>query len=201
MMGINKTLSSAFQSQGNGMAERYVRSLKEKIRNLIQEKEQDWDDLIDLSLMSLRTCYHEATKVCPFELVYGRLPKTFNSIKIVDETKEMNLHIAAEKLAKSIIELEKKSKHNIEKSQNKYKHYANIDITEVSFKPGDLVRIRKEINPSLAARCGPPVKIINEQIPGTYLIEGSDWKKMAVHHDRLKLYQSSENYNKKQNVK
>lgn len=194
ILGIRKTRNSPYHPQGNGQAERFVRTLKDKLRNLVQNNDKEWDELIDIALMTIRVTINESTKMSPFELVYGILPKTPNSFEINGISKGKNLHIKADELIESIKQIEEKAKKNIEISQSKYKFYSDLSSNEIGYVPGSWVRIRNINTSSLSPRYGPPVKIIAEQIPGTYLIEKANGQKIIVHHDRLKPHLIDDKY-------
>jgi transposase InsO family protein len=63
--------SSSFYAQVNGQAESSNKTLIKLIKKMIKEKPKRWHDVLLEALWAHRISKHSATKVTPFELVYG----------------------------------------------------------------------------------------------------------------------------------
>ena len=72
--GITKSRTTAYHPQGDGMVERFNRSLLQLLRSYTQ-KEADWEFHLPLALFAYRTAIHSSTGVSPFEMMFGRAPK------------------------------------------------------------------------------------------------------------------------------
>ena len=72
--GIKKSRTTAYHPQGDGMAERFNRSLLQLLRSYTQQ-EADWELHLPLALFAYRTAVHSSTGVSPFEMMFGRPPK------------------------------------------------------------------------------------------------------------------------------
>ena len=83
---IKHCLSSPYHPQTNGLVERFNQTLCKKLAKLSEETDQ-WDEFVDLVLMSYRITKHSATGVTPFLLTYGR-----NAVLLMDETKPLTIH-------------------------------------------------------------------------------------------------------------
>ena len=80
--GVNKSQTSAYHPQGDGMVERLNRSLLQLLRTYVNiDKEADWERYLPLALYAYRTAVHSTTGVSPFELMFGRQP-TLNMAKL-----------------------------------------------------------------------------------------------------------------------
>ena len=71
--GIQKSRTTAYHPQGDGMVERFNRSLLQLLR-CYTETEDDWEEFLPLVLYAYRTAIHSTTHVSPFQLMFGRLP-------------------------------------------------------------------------------------------------------------------------------
>ena len=73
--GIKKSRTTAYHPQGNVIAERFNRSLLQLLRSYTQQ-EADWELHLPLALFAYRAAVHSSTGVSPFEMMFGRAPKS-----------------------------------------------------------------------------------------------------------------------------
>ena len=71
--GIVKSRTTSYHPQGDGLVERFNRSLLQMLRAFV-EKESDWERYLPLVLYAYRTAVHSSTGVTPFSLMFGRSP-------------------------------------------------------------------------------------------------------------------------------
>ena len=69
--GVSKSHTTAYHPQGDGMVERFNRSLLQMLR-AYAEKEADWEQYLPLVLFAYRTSVHSSTRTEPFTLMFGR---------------------------------------------------------------------------------------------------------------------------------
>ena len=72
--GVVKSRTTPYHPQGDGMVERFNRSLLQLLRTYV-ERQEDWEQHLPLALYAYRTATHTSTGVSPFQLMYGRHPK------------------------------------------------------------------------------------------------------------------------------
>lgn len=75
VLGSSRIRSSPYHPEGNGMVERFHRTLKTAIK--AQDDPENWLEYLPLVLLSLRTCVKQDSHVSPAEMLYGeplRLP-------------------------------------------------------------------------------------------------------------------------------
>lgn len=73
--GVEKSRTTAYHPEGDGMVERFNRSLLQLLRTYV-EKEEEWESHLPLALYAYRTAVHSSTGVSPFMLMYGREPSS-----------------------------------------------------------------------------------------------------------------------------
>ena len=73
--GIEKRRSSAYHSQGNGFAERSIRSIREILRSVLLDRnieQHKWRSVLPEVVFSLNTSLSSATNAVPYDVVFGR---------------------------------------------------------------------------------------------------------------------------------
>ena len=73
--GVHKSRTTAYHPQGDGMVERFNRSLLQLLRAYV-DKQDDWERYLPLVLYAYRTSVHSSTGAPPFLLMYGRNPSS-----------------------------------------------------------------------------------------------------------------------------
>ena len=73
--GIQKSYTTAYHPQGDGMVKRFNRSLLQLL-HCYTETEDDWEQFSPMVMYAYHTAKHSSTNVSPFELMFGRLPCT-----------------------------------------------------------------------------------------------------------------------------
>jgi transposase InsO family protein len=66
--------SSLYYAQVNGQVESSNKTLINLIKKKIEENRKRWHEVLSEALWTHRISKHSATKVTPFELVYGKKP-------------------------------------------------------------------------------------------------------------------------------
>ena len=81
VFGIRKSHTTAYHPQGNGLVERFNRSLLQLLRKYIVN-EFDWEQHLPLALYAYRTAIHFSTGISPHMLMFGREPcaRLFDSV-------------------------------------------------------------------------------------------------------------------------
>ena len=69
--GITKSHTTAYHPAGDGLVERFNRSLLQMLRAYVQQH-NDWEKHLPLVLYTYRTATHSSTGVSPYELMFGR---------------------------------------------------------------------------------------------------------------------------------
>ena len=75
IFGIEKRRSSAYHSQGNGFAERNIRSVKDMLRSALLHRslnQSKWSTILPELIFALNTSVSKAINHVPFDIVFGR---------------------------------------------------------------------------------------------------------------------------------
>ena len=93
--GIKKSRTSVYHPQGDGMVERFNRSLLQLLQTYI-EREDEWECHLSWALFAYRSAVHASTGVSPFFMMFGRQPKLppITSSLALDST-TYNKHLCA----------------------------------------------------------------------------------------------------------
>ena len=73
--GVHKSRTTAYHPQGDGMVERFNRSLLQLLRAYV-DTQSEWEHYLLLVLYAYRTSTHSSTGVSPFLLMYGCNPSS-----------------------------------------------------------------------------------------------------------------------------
>jgi len=68
--GVAKSRTTAYHPAGDGLVERFNRSLLQMLRAYVDQT--DWEQYLPFVLYAYRTAVHRSTGVSPFELMFGR---------------------------------------------------------------------------------------------------------------------------------
>ena len=72
ILGIQKTRTTPYHPQSDGLVERLNRTLKNMLSKLVNESQDDWDSLIPQTLMAYRTATQSSTGITPYRMMFGR---------------------------------------------------------------------------------------------------------------------------------
>jgi hypothetical protein len=92
---------------------------------------------------------HFTTKMCPFEIVYGLIPRAPIDLMTLPSSEQLNFD--AKQRAKLMVKLHKTTKENIECMNSKYKLAGDKGRKQLIFEPNELVwlHLRKDRFPAL----------------------------------------------------
>ena len=69
--GSHKTRTSPYHPEGDGMVERFNRTLLMMLAMVAGKNRDDWDDLLPAVMMAYRSSVHESTGYSPYRLMFG----------------------------------------------------------------------------------------------------------------------------------
>ena len=72
LLEIEKTRTTPWHPQSDGMVERFNRTLETMLKQTIREDQTDWDLQVPFCCMAYRAAIHESTKKTPNMMMLGR---------------------------------------------------------------------------------------------------------------------------------
>ncbi|XP_034645421.1 uncharacterized protein LOC117887190 isoform X1 [Trachemys scripta elegans] len=183
-MGIERSFTSPYHPQPNGLVENANKSIKRALRKMVDDNGSNWDKLLDPILFSLRTKIHASTKMSPFRLMFcvdPRFPEEVSENYTIPD-----LDTLEEECCKDY-SINRKSRHeadialalsNISKAQEKQqRNYAKRKISkygEITFAVGDSVLL---LNARKRTRKG---AVLESNYRGPYKITTVEGKRVKL---------------------
>ena len=72
LLGIDKVRTSSYHPSGNGLIERFHRTLNAMLGKVVSSHQRDWDEFLPQVLAAYRASSHESTGFSPNLLMFGR---------------------------------------------------------------------------------------------------------------------------------
>ncbi|XP_068229856.1 uncharacterized protein [Palaemon carinicauda] len=195
---IHNIYASAYHPQSNGALERVHQTIKNLLRKYMQETSEQWDRDIDLLMYIIKSVPQESTGVSPFELMFGRKPRTTLSMVKENlihnkEAEITNILSYLQELKDKIVSLHVFANTNLLHSQEKMSRLYDKKAKLRVFQPGDEVLVYHPIPGSpLREKFMGPYKVLQRISKVNYVLSTPDRRrsKQLVHVNLLKAYQA-----------
>ena len=99
--GMEKSRTTPFHPQGDGIPERYNRTLLNMLGTLDPEKKKDWKSYVAPLVHAYNATRHDTTSQSPFFLMFGRQPRLAVDL-ILGIPEEENQHCSRQKYAQDL---------------------------------------------------------------------------------------------------
>ncbi|XP_014677974.1 PREDICTED: uncharacterized protein LOC106817791 [Priapulus caudatus] len=201
MLGIEKTKTTPYHPEENGMIERFNETLKSAIAKVTVKHGKDWDLHLGPVQLAYNSSVHETTGMSPFFLPQGREPRLPADIVYGCPTKDYwksagsySKSILAE-LQEAFEEARKTTSIGQEQQKKLYDKWAKHHPYQVGDRVWLHAPVSKDCHRKLALPWVGPYTIVKRMqtangLPGvTYRIQSEDTAKrhrLVVHHNRLK---------------
>eukprot|EP00794_Sanderia_malayensis_P011538 gene11536-biopygen9207 len=196
--GIEKRRSSAYHSQGNGFAERNIRTVKDILRSVLLHRhlnQTKWRQILPQMIFALNSSESKATQCIPFDVVFGRSavlpqdilfdvtnPDECNSSSVINYKNVVSC--ALKDVFAHVIKTLELSKQKMPKQYNQGIRFTNYTVGQAvwlkvkHYKTGE--------NRKLAPRHDGPWTIL-EKLPNgvNFKVVNSRNEEKVVHHDPL----------------
>lgn len=194
ILGSEKTRTTAFRPQSNGLAENANKTIQAMLSKFVSLNQKDWDTYLPVVTMAYNSSVHVSTGFTPSMLMYGRemeLPIDL-AIGNPENYSKNTVTEYASLLAKRLETIHEIARNHISIASESQKRLYDRRLCQHSYAVGDMVWLYKpQVKPGLSAKLtrrwtGPYVvlKKINDVV---YKIQqGVRFKSKVVHHDRLK---------------
>ncbi|GKB97903.1 transposon ty3-G gag-pol polyprotein [Tanacetum coccineum] len=176
LQGTALCLSSSYHPQTDGQTEVVNRTLEQYLRCFAGDQPKKWAEWLSWAEFSYNTSVHSATKMTPFEVVYGRPPPRV--LTYVPGTSKVQ---AVEEFLLNRDKLLHDLRSNLLLARDRMKSKADSKRREVEFSVGDMVYLKLQpyrqstVAVRLSAKVGPkffgPYKIIERVGPVAYRLE------------------------------
>ncbi len=193
---IDKTRTTPFHPQSDGMIERFNRTLEEMLSKVVAATQTDWDLHLSLAMLAYRTSTHESTGYSPSMMMLGREaelpvdllfgpppqsdPEAGDPHRFVQELEE-RLHLIHSIAREQLLGAAERQRRGYE-----------IHIQHHRYEIGDIVwlhqiKAKKGVSPKLQMPWDGPFVVIRRLSDLVYQIqEGPRCRLKVVHHNRLK---------------
>lgn len=194
LLGIDKSHTTPYHPNSDGLVERLFRTSKELVRCcLFENKCQDWAESLPLLEIGLRSSPQKSTNFTPFEVVFGKEMNTHLNLTDISPQKGNDEYIVW--LKNEFKRIHGIVQANIEKNGKKMERkYSNLSS---QLEIGDLVLV-KIINRNknvFGPRYYGPLKIIKKLGKHSYRLQDTTRNNKIVdrHRSHLKKYNEGEN--------
>ena len=142
---IKNTRTTPYHPMGNGMVERFNKTLLNMMATLPEVKKTDWKAHVSTLTHAYNAAVHDSTGFGPYYLMFGRHPRLaidaflgHPSNNLIAESKQDYSYKLKEQLHTAYDKASKETKH----AGAKYKKYYDKKIRYAVLQPGDRVRIQ-----------------------------------------------------------
>ena len=143
--GIQKSRTTPYHPMGNGMVERFNRTLLNMLGTMSEKQKPDWKSHVPTLTHAYNAAMHESTGFSPFFLMFGRHPRwaidAFLGIRSSEERKSNQDY--ADKLKNRLSDAYKCASEEAAHKGEKYKHYYDTGIRHSVLEAGDRVFVKK----------------------------------------------------------
>lgn len=145
--GIEKSRTSPYHPMGNGMTERFNRTLLDMLGTLETDKKKDWKTYVAPLVHAYNCTRHESTGYTPYYLMFGRDPRLPIDVAFDLERDEASACVPMTKYVKDLKERLKMSYEAAasasRKTQSRQKESYDLKTRGASIEEGDRVLVRK----------------------------------------------------------
>ena len=147
LLSIKQLTTTPYHPMCNGLTEKFNRTMKSMLKRLCSEQPRQWHRYINPLLFAYGEVPQESTGFSPFELLYGRAVRGPMAIlkqlwtKEVEEPEVKNSYQYVFELREKLEDTLKLAHSELEKAQQKGKHYYDRKSKVRKFYPGEKVLV------------------------------------------------------------
>ena len=203
LLDIEKTRTTGYRPQSDGMIERFMRTVASMLRNYVDKRQDDWDSHLPYVLLAYNTAEHESTGYSPFEMVFGRCARL--PVELVYGSPPTNTYDTpneyVNELKDHLESVHKMPRENLQISSDKHKRLYDTksDPNRYKFQKDDLVWYYNDarkpgVCPKLTQNWHGPYQVTEVITDILYRIvpvnpqRGTRSRSLVVHIDKLKGY-------------
>jgi hypothetical protein len=143
-LGTKLLFSTTCHPQTVGQTEVVNRTLSTILRDVLKKNIKMWEECLPHVEFAYNRSLHSSTKMYPFEIVHGLLPRAPIDLMPLQSSEKLNFD--AKQRTELMLKMHKTTKENIERNNAKYKSSGDKGRKLLNFDPGDLgwLHLRKE---------------------------------------------------------
>ncbi|KRZ17260.1 Gag-Uncharacterized protein [Trichinella zimbabwensis] len=192
IFGVEKSRSSPYHPQGNGLVERANRTLLNTLAKLCHEsQDRSWDQLLPLATMAYNSAVHETTGQSPFCMLFGKQMSLPLDVTLdVPPGTASNADDYVVQLRENLQKLHSTAFDRSRHEQQRHKEIADRKATANRFETGQLVWLKVPQKGKMDMRWSGPFRVLKQLGVETYRVQdvGRPRRRLVVHSDRLKAY-------------
>ncbi|MEG0619293.1 MAG: reverse transcriptase domain-containing protein [Bacilli bacterium] len=178
-----KSKTSAYNPKCNGTAERFNKTLIDKLCKIVNEDFNDWDNCLELATFACRVSPISRIGASPFEILYGRSPKLANDENIGKDNKDeenIMLKIINKRIAlvnKCVVQRD----NEMNKGRCEGKSNDDLNVNDCVYRRKHAIERENKLD----SKFDGPYKVIRKLDKGGYVIKGFDIKERSVNRKDL----------------
>ena len=195
---VDKTVTTAYRPQSDGMVERCNRSLQSMLKAYVNDNRDDWPDQLPAVVCAYRATAHESTGVSPYRMLYGRemtMPVDVQFPTENQDTPPQCPHEYVQWMTDSLTDAHSFARTRLSKAALRQKKSYQESTRSVQFERGNWVwRSYPQLKPGkLLKKNKGPWLVLTKIGEVNYRIQATpDSKPTVVHVDKLIRYHPAE---------
>ena len=167
--GVKKTRATPYHPMGNGMVERFNKTLLNMLGTLKDHQKSDWKSHVPTLTHAYNAAVHDSTGYSPFYLMYGRHPRLAIDAFLGLTTDALNANTRkdySDKLKDRLHFAYQKANEEARRAGEKYKKYYDEKVRHAVLEVGDRVLVRNvglKGRQKLADKWGKEIYIVKSQ--------------------------------------
>jgi len=187
LMGVHKSRTTAYHPQCDGLVERQNRTLQEILSCFVSQHKDDWDNWVSLAVYAYNTSCHESTGFSPYELVFGKDPRTPLALELDLPLKNPSSQSDYSRSVRSAMhDIKVAAQNKLAASRRKQtRSYDSHRRKWVPFPSGSSVWLRRPKTWKFGGKWVGPYEVLS--CKGViYKLRSKEGKEVVAHHNNLK---------------